>query len=81
MLDKIPAQYRHLVLMVLVPVLAYLSEKAVPQWITDPVVAGLAGVVLTALIAYFTPLTRQYGVGSRDCPECRYGRHGDGHRH
>lgn len=64
MLDRLPAEYRHLVLMVLVPLLGYLADKAVPAWIPDPLMAGLVGVVLTALIAYFTPLTRQYGVGS-----------------
>jgi hypothetical protein len=50
--------------MLLVPILGYASSQIVPAWISDPVLAGLAGVVLTALIAYFTPLTRQYGVGA-----------------
>lgn len=63
MLDRLPPELRHLVLMLMVPLLGYLADKAVPAWIPDPVVAGLVGVVLTALIAYFTPLTRQYGVG------------------
>jgi hypothetical protein len=69
MLDKLPPELRHLVLMLLVPILGYVSAKVVPAWISDPVLAGLAGVVLTALIAYFTPLTRQYGVGSDKAAE------------
>jgi hypothetical protein len=69
MLDKLPPELRHLVLMLLVPVLGYVSAQVVPAWISDPVLAGLAGVVLTALIAYFTPLTRQYGVGSDKAAE------------
>lgn len=63
MLDRLSPELRHLILMLLVPVLGYLSAELVPAWISDPILAGLAGVVLTALIAYFTPLTRQYGVG------------------
>lgn len=64
MLDRLPPEMRHIALMLMVPLLGYLSDKAVPAWIPDPIIAGLAGVALTALIAYFTPLTRQYGVGS-----------------
>lgn len=65
MLDSLAPQWRHLILLVLVPVLGFLADKAVPAWIPDPVMAGLVGVVLTALLAYFTPLTRQYGVGRK----------------
>ena len=64
MLDRLSPELRHIILMLLVPVLGYASSQIVPAWISDPVLAGLAGVVLTALIAYFTPLTRQYGVGA-----------------
>jgi hypothetical protein len=64
MLDRLSPELRHLILILLVPVLGYLSAELVPAWISDPILAGLAGVVLTALIAYFTPLTRQYGVGA-----------------
>lgn len=64
MLDRLSPELRHLILMLLVPVLGYLSAELVPAWISDPILAGLAGVVLTALIAYFTPLTRQYGIGT-----------------
>jgi len=66
MLDKMPAQWRHLLLMLLVPVLAYVASDVVPQLGIHPLVAGLVGVVLAQLIAYFTPLTRQYGIGSRN---------------
>lgn len=69
MLDRLSPELRHVILMLLVPVLGYLSAELVPAWISDPVLAGLAGVVLTALIAYFTPLTRQYGVGSQTAGE------------
>lgn len=65
MLDKLPPEARHLVLMLLVPVLAYVASDVVPALGIHPLVAGLVGVVLAQLIAYLTPLTRQYGVGSR----------------
>lgn len=66
MLDKLPPEARHLVLMLLVPVLAYVASDVVPQLGIHPLLAGLVGVVLAQLIAYFTPLTRQYGIGSGD---------------
>lgn len=64
MLDRLDPQLRHLILMVLVPVMAYLASDVVPQLGIHPLVAGLIGVVLAQLIAYFTTITRQYGVGS-----------------
>lgn len=64
MLDKLPPEARHLILMLLVPLLAYLASDVVPALDVHPLIAGLVGVVLAQLIAYFTPLTRQYGVGS-----------------
>lgn len=65
MLDKLDPQLRHLVLMLLVPILAYIASDVVPALHIHPLVAGFVGVVLAQLIAYFTPLTRQYGVGDR----------------
>ena len=62
MLDKLPAEYRHLALILIVVVLTW-SADAIPQVDIHPVVAPLLGAVVTALLAYFTPLTRQYGVG------------------
>ena len=64
MLDRLNPELRQLILILLVPVLGFLSAELVPA-IDNPLLAGLTGVVLTALLAYFTPLVRQYGVGSR----------------
>ena len=63
MLDTMKASERHLILMVMVAVLTF-GLTAIPQLGLDPLLAGLGGVVITALLAYFTPLTKQYGVGS-----------------
>lgn len=63
MLDKLTPELRHVLLLVLVPLLGYAAATVVPA-IDNAALAGAAGVVLAALLAYFTPLTRQYGVGS-----------------
>jgi hypothetical protein len=65
MLDRLPAQYRHLILMVLVPLLGYVAAQVVPALDIHPLLAGAIGVVLTEVLAWLTPLTRQYGVGSK----------------
>ena len=62
MLDKLPAEYRHLALILIVVVLTWCAD-AIPQVEIHPLVAPLLGAVVTALLAYFTPLTRQYGRG------------------
>ena len=63
MLDAMKPNERHLIFMVMVAVLTF-GLTAIPQLVLDPLLAGLGGVVITALLAYFTPLTKQYGVGS-----------------
>ena len=63
MLDSMKPSERHLILMVMVAVLTF-GLTAIPQLDLDPLLAGLGGVVITALLAYFTPLTKQYGIGS-----------------
>ena len=62
MLDKLPPEYRHLTLIIIVVVLTWCADL-IPQVDIHPLVAPLAGALVTALLAYFTPLTRQYGVG------------------
>ena len=63
MLDKLSAENRHIVLILIVVVLTW-AAATIPALNLDPLWASLAGGVVTALLAYFTPLTRQYGVGS-----------------
>lgn len=65
MLDRLDPQLRHFILMLLVPVLGYIAAEVVPSLGLHPLVAGFAGVVLAQLIAYVTPLTRQYGPKRR----------------
>jgi hypothetical protein len=63
MLDKLSAENRHLALILIVVALSW-AAAAIPALNLDPLWAPLAGGVVTALLAYFTPLTKQYGVGS-----------------
>lgn len=66
MLDGLNPAVRHLVLMVLPILLGWAATDLVPALQgANPVVGAVAGVLLSALLAWLTPLTRQYGVGSR----------------
>lgn len=65
MLDKLNPELRHFLLMLLVPLLGYFAYEVVPS-MDNALVAGGIGVVLAAALAYFTPITRQYGIGSSD---------------
>lgn len=62
MLDKLPAEVRHFILMLISALVAW-GIESIPSFDLSPAVAGLAGVVLTQIAAFLTPLTRQYGVG------------------
>jgi hypothetical protein len=64
MLDKLPAFARHFALLVLAAALTVAGAEVVPALQDQGGVAAVVGALLTALIAYLTPLTRQYGVGS-----------------
>lgn len=62
MLDRIPAVYRHLIIMLIAAVLGWAADR-IPELGLDPMVASLAGVLVATAILWITPLTRQYGVG------------------
>jgi hypothetical protein len=65
MLDQLPAWLRHLVFAVAPVLLGWGASDVVPfVQGRNPLVAYLLGTVVTAGLAYFTPVTRQYGVGS-----------------
>lgn len=63
MLDRIPAVWRHLILMLAASLLGWASDNVLNLGL-DPIVASLLGVVVATAIAWLTPLTRQYGVGN-----------------
>jgi uncharacterized BrkB/YihY/UPF0761 family membrane protein len=65
MLDKLSAEQRHLALLLIAAALAWLSSN-IPNFDIDPLGASLIGALVTAALAYVTPLTRQYGVGKTD---------------
>jgi hypothetical protein len=65
-LDRLPAQVRHLVFLVAPVLLGWAASDVVPfVQGKNPLAAYLLGTLVAAALAYFTPATRQYGVGSR----------------
>jgi len=63
--DSLPPFVRHGLFMLAATLLAWGSTDVVPFLNDQPGWGALAGTLLAALIAYFTPATRQYGVGRR----------------
>jgi len=63
MLDKLNPQLRHAVILLIGAALTWASTKvtAIPADVRP-----FASAVLTILTLAWTPLTRQYGVGSND---------------
>jgi hypothetical protein len=62
MLDHLSPEIRHLALMLLVAVCGYVAAEVLPVVDANPLLVGLAGAAITAVIAWATPLTRQYGL-------------------
>ena len=62
MLDKLKPEWRHLII-IIVPVLIAWVTQEVPNWNLPLPVSGLIGVVASALLLWFTGVTKQYGVG------------------
>ena len=65
MLDRLPAPVRHFALMLAAALVAW-GIDSVNSLGLSPLQAGIAGVILTQIAAYLTPLTKQYGIGSND---------------
>jgi hypothetical protein len=66
MLDNLPPQLRHLIYFVAPVFLGWVASDVVPfVQNKNPLAAYLIGALVTALLAYFTPVTRRYGVGAR----------------
>lgn len=65
MLDKIPAEARHALIMLLAAVLGWTSDNVLNLGL-NPLFASLLGVIVGTLVLWVTPLTRQYGIGKSD---------------
>jgi hypothetical protein len=63
MLDKLSPEARHISLLLLGTALTWLVIE-LPGLDVNPLIASLVGAIATAALAYLTPLTKQYGVGS-----------------
>jgi hypothetical protein len=66
MLDNLPAQLRHLILLAFPIVMGWASSEALPALQDKFPSAAVAWSLVSALLLALTPLTRQYGVGSDD---------------
>lgn len=64
-LDGLPPFLRHLILMMLATLLSWAGSDLVPLLNGHPGWGALAGTLLVAILAWVTPMTRQYGVGAR----------------
>ena len=63
MLDRIPAFWRHLIIGLASALLAWAASDLLPSLNAKGGLAALIGTVVTMLIAYLSPVVRQYGVG------------------
>lgn len=61
MIDTWPPLLRHLLFAVAPVALAWLGTDLVPYLKGQPGYGALAGIAVTMLIAYLTPLVKQYG--------------------
>ena len=64
MLDKLSPEARHLVLLLIGGLIAWASTELPTR--LEPLPASLVGAFTTILLAWLTPLTRQYGIGAPD---------------
>ena len=62
MLDKLSPEARHLSLMLIVAAAGY-GLTLIPTLDLHPALVGFGAVLITAVLAWATPLTRQYGAG------------------
>lgn len=69
MLDRLPPQLRHLLLMLLAALLTWASTDLVPWLSSHDGWGPIAGTVAAGILAWVLPLTRQYGVGAPDAAD------------
>lgn len=63
MIDRLSPEARHVSLLLIGAALTWLVVE-LPGLEVNPLLASLVGAIATAALAYLTPLTRQYGIGS-----------------
>lgn len=69
MLDKLSPEIRHLILITFTALVTWAGTDFVPLVKDTPHYGPIMAVLLTTLITYLTPITRQYGVGSSDASD------------
>lgn len=66
MLDRLPAQVRHLIMLAFPIVMGWASSEALPALQDRFPAATVVWSLVSALLLAATPLTRQYGVGAEE---------------
>jgi hypothetical protein len=61
MLDKLAPEWRHLVI-IIVPVLIAWVTQEIPNWNLPVSLSALIGVLASAILLWFTGVTKQYGL-------------------
>lgn len=64
-MSTLPPIFRHLILVVLAAVLSWAGTDLVPALNGQTGYGAILGALVTALLAYFTPLVQAYGVGAK----------------
>jgi hypothetical protein len=68
MLDWLPASLRHAILVaagIVFSALIQWVQSDYTNWDLPPSVVALLGFAIPMVINYLTPITRQYGIGSK----------------
>jgi hypothetical protein len=63
MLDRLSPEARHLALILITAAAGY-GLTFIPTLDVHPALVGLGAVLITAVLAWATPLTKQYGAGA-----------------
>jgi hypothetical protein len=63
MLDKLAPEWRHLII-IIVPVLIAWVTQEIPNWHLPVSLSALIGVLASAILLWFTGVTKQYGLFS-----------------
>lgn len=62
--DRLPPAVRHALVGLLAAVIAYATNEYM-HWGLDPALYPIIGAALGVAVLWITPLSRQYGIGSK----------------
>lgn len=65
-MKKLDPRLKDLLITLAAAITAYAISDVLPSLDLDPVLVGLGTVILTQVALWLTPMTRKYGIGSRN---------------